>query len=53
MELKQEHIGNIVRESYGIVYRRYCIKCGRNLPLFEFDCPYCSKKQENEHGKRV
>ena len=48
-EIKQERVGKyLIRESCGIVERLFCIRCGGNLPLFEWDCPNCDKKEGEE-----
>jgi hypothetical protein len=47
METTQERNGDIITETCGIVSRRYCAKCGHNLPLFEFTCPNCADKEGN------
>ena len=45
IKLKQERISeHIIKETYGIVTRRFCDRCGQTLGYLVFDCPNCDKE---------
>ena len=48
--MTKKRIGDVVREKSGIVERVYCVKCGKNLPWLEYDCPFCKgdRKEKDE-----
>lgn len=47
LELKQQQIGKyLITETYGIITRTYCTRCGKNLPYLEWDCPNCDKSED-------
>lgn len=47
MKTVRTQIGShLVREKCGIVEQLVCIRCGKNLPWFSWDCPNCDKPKE-------
>jgi lipopolysaccharide biosynthesis regulator YciM len=49
MAIEVEKVGDsLLRIKDGIFETLRCTKCGKNLPLFEWECPNCAKAERRD-----